>query len=457
MNWKVILILLLICSGLGIYLFKIDWGREPAKKTEERDHLLNCALDQIASARITLFDTTYSIRRKSYEWEFVSPYAGELADSIAVNHLLSSLIKIFALSKLPADSLDMAMVHLKNPVMEIEVQTVAGDSTSLRFGALNPTTDNIYVHRDAEKAVMLISKEIGPMLGLNSFMLRGKGLTVIQPLDITEIRYAGRDIKEFQAARSPGDGVWWMTGGKEKIRADKRKIIRIMRDLYENQVRSFESAGVEESSRTGLDNPQRRLLIKAQNGDSVFVALGNAVDQAAYLRWSYSSLYPNDLVLTDSRLLNHLDTNFELDWMVDLRMADFDETRINRIELSTPLDSIVIVADNDTLWRLVRPKEARCKLPQVERLIAHADTMAASKLLPQGPGRGFEHPQLSLILKDGDKVLFGLLFGDYGGDKQIYVRDLVRQQDFLAPAKEAEDFEYSADDLADIPLSHVVQ
>ena len=457
MNWKVILILLVICSGLGIYLLTVGRSPEPGKKQVEKDHLLHSGLDQIESVRITLFDTTYSIKRKSYEWEFINPYSGELADTIAVNHLLISLTKIFALSKLPADSLDMAMVHLKDPVMEVEVRTVDGDSTSLQFGALNPTTDNIYVHRNAEKEVMLISKDIGPMLGMNSFMLRGKGLTVIQPYDIVEIRYAGREIKEFQAVRSPGDGTWWMTSGKEKIRADRRKIIRILRDLYENQVREFAVADFEEPSRTGLDIPQRKLVIRAQNGDSTVITLGNTVGQVAYLRWSYSSHYPKSLLLTDSRLVDHLDTNFSLDWMVDLQMADFDETRINRIELSSPLDSIVIVADNDTLWRLVRPKEARCKLSQVERIIAHADTVSASKMLPPAPGRGFDHPQLSLVMKDGDQVLFNLIFGDYSGDKQIYVRDQVRQQEYLMPAREAEDFEYSADALADIPVSQVVK
>ena len=58
-------------------------------------------------------------------------------------------------------SLDLAAVKLDKPVLVFTAYTSIRDSTRLEFGTLNPTTDNIYVHRVGEGRVVLANKLLG--------------------------------------------------------------------------------------------------------------------------------------------------------------------------------------------------------------------------------------------------------------------------------------------------------
>jgi len=455
MNWKTILVLLLVCLGLGFYLF-LESRKESGIARPKKDYLLSADMDNVTAMRITFFDTTFVVEKRYTEWVMRQPYEGQLADSLLIHHLLRTLNKIAPLGYVPADSLDLGLAMLEPPVVTFTIYTGRGDSTFLGFGVLNPTTENIYVRRNREDRVLLIGREVGPMLGFNSFMIRGKGLTPLHPLYVREIRYSSPEGKVFKAYRLEHTKEWWAESGKEKVFADKRQIIRLLSDVYANQVREFRALDEAGPSQTGLNRPLRRLWIVGENEDTTAISLGRPLAEREYLRWASSNLYPDNLLLVDSRVLTRLD-DFNLEYVRNLKMTYFQANEVDRIELFSPLDSIVIVADDDTLWRIIKPEEIGCRLPQVEKLLTHVDTMGAFKILPLSAGKGFNRPQFELNLYAGERVLVSLQAGDYAGEKEIYMLDRVRNVVYLTKSAQIERLTYTFNDLADIPVRHIVK
>ncbi|HLA38932.1 MAG TPA: DUF4340 domain-containing protein, partial [Candidatus Glassbacteria bacterium] len=391
MGWKGITILLVLVLALGAYLL-LQKNEEPAVKPAQSnaEYLLNCPLEDASVMRIVFSDTSYLARRQGLDWYMEEAFRGYRADSTILNHLFRVLNKAPVVSRIATDSLDLAMVSLEPPVLQIVVYCAGGDSTRLHFGALNPTTENIYVRRNNEEKVLLTGKVVGPMLGVNGFLLRAKGLFRFNPYDVAKVRYENSGRIVFSATRSGDDDQWWIDSGKQRLLGDKVNFLRLVKDLYNGQVREFVPAAEATLRETTLASPQRKLVLTDEKGDSDVVLLGDVFKQAAYYRWAGSTLFPDEYLLVDSRLREKMDA-FAVDSLKSMRITDFQSGDVNRIEIVSPIDSLVLTADSDTLWRLVYPQQARCKLWQVERILAHLDTLNASAMASPAE-YGDDHP-----------------------------------------------------------------
>ena len=456
MNWKVILLLLAITVGIGTYLYLQD-EPEVARNDGRPDleHILPYSPDEVTRVTVVYFDTTYVIVRDGSEWDMQEPPFKAGADSLVVNHLLRVLCETPFATSIPTDSLDLASVDLSHPILVFTAYNEAGDSTRLEFGTLNPTTESIYIHRRGEGRVILANKLLGPMLTVNRFLLLGKSLTGVDPYNTARAEVFSGGRKVFDTFRNEVPGRWWIDTGRDTLWADQHQLEARLAEFYRGQVREFHSADEVPESETGLRNPVRVLKVTPGNGDPTVVAFGKTKNDMDYLRWASSTLYPDQVVLVDSWLIERLDM-FCADTMACRELADFFPPDVDFISVSSPVDSVVLVADNDTLWRIITPQEAKAKLLTVDNLLQHADTVEARKIIPPGRDRGYETPQVRLVLKHGDDLLADLVFGNYEGE-EVYARDNKRDMDFLVHSYEIAPLNLTFKYMADIPVRHVVE
>ena len=456
MNWKVLVLLLAFTLALGAYLFLQDQPEagEEAGSTE-LEYVLPYAPEDVQKVTIIFQDTTYVVVRDGLEWHLEQPDPGWGADSLVINHLLRTLSQMPYVNSIPVSELDMAAVKLDDPVLVFTAYKSDLDSTRLEFGALNPTTENIYILIAGQGRVALANKLLGPMMTVNGFLVRGKSLTGVQPYRTVgiEVESGGRSV--FRCYRADGRDRWRIDTAGGSVLADKLKLNLRLGELYSDQVREFLPAGSVRRQETGLNRPVRTLRLVAENGDTSVVRLGRTVSDQDYLRWASSSIYPGHLLLIDSWLIERVD-KFVPDSMRTLQIVDFIPSEVTFISLANPLDSLVLTAENDTLWRLIAPRQARAKYQFVEQLLSHADTLKGSKVLPAGGDRGFESPQVRLVLMNGDSLLVDMLVG-YFAETEVYVRDNVRNIDFLASPRKLEPLNATFKDVADIPVRHVVE
>jgi len=457
MNWKIISALLVVCLGLGIYVYletNAD-SSDPVRKTEI-ERIISFEPEQVERLKISFLDSIYQVRRRGKEWVMEQPFAGTLADSAMVNHLLGTLVKVPVIHSLPVDSVNLAQLYLDDPAVLFTLYFAGGDSSSVGFGVLNPTTDNIYARRDHQDRVLMTGKEIGPMLYVGSMLMRSKQLVSISPYRVKQIRLTARQGWESVLERDPATGEWSVRGAKISPRADKRLILDLMSTLYGAQVREFLEADAVNDARSGLNRPVRRLVVLGDQGDSVTVSIGRARRGSEYLLCARSSIYPENLLLVDSSLVGMLDV-LRPERITDLRVNHIDRSGLDRVELVYSRETIVLEADNDTLWRLVQPKVSPCKLWQVERLLTHVDTMQALRILRPGRGRGFDRPQFEMTASRGADKVIRLLVGDYKGGDSLYLRNELSGMDYLVHSKEMEKLSYTFEDFADVPIKQTVE
>jgi hypothetical protein len=457
MNWKIILVMLVVCLGLGTYVYlemAPDSSRIPRRK-QEVEYLMSFDQDRVDRLKIVFLDTLYEVKRRGSQWEMLRPLAGTFADSGVVNHLCRTMTRIPVFRSIPIDSVNLAQLYLEDPAISFTFYFDGGDSSKVGFGLLNPTTQNIYVRKDRLDRVLLIGKEVGPMLYVGFDLLRSKQLISLSPYRVKHIGLGSRQGWESILDRDSETGVWSVRRGKTSARADKRRILNLLFTLYTNPVREFLEQDATDIVRTGLTRPVRRLLVVGEQNDSMTVSIGDPQRGREYLRWASSSIYPENLLLVDFNLVELLD-ELKLESIRDLHITDFDRSGLSRIELAYATETIVLAADNDTLWGIVEPEESPCRLWQVERLLTHCDTMQAHKIIPPGRGQGFDRPQLRISISADSEEVVSLLVGDYKGDS-LYMRDQLRGIDFLAPSHELERLTYSLEDLADVAVQHVVE
>ncbi|MEA1997530.1 MAG: DUF4340 domain-containing protein [Gemmatimonadota bacterium] len=461
MSWKSILVLLLLCAGLGVYLFiefsQVDKGPEKDTKL----YLMPIDPEDVVDMEVVFLDTTYVLHREEFEWVLSEPFVNAPADTFTVNSLLRTLSRIVIRQSIHVDSINLSQIALNKPVLSFKLHMESGDTLGVKFGALNPDTESIYARRGDENMVRLINRMHGPTLAAHGFMLRSKGLTDRRPYDFVSLRYTfSPRLPDVTAACDPGTGDWWIgePGGGDRLLADKRVILDLLWSLYRNKVREFRPDGVVKAGETGLSRPVRTLRLEAENGDATVIRLGSEKSGMDYLRWAESSIYPDDILLVDSSCVLLLD-RLKTENLQNLQMTTFNLDEVNRIEILSPTDTIDIVAESDTLWKIVKPDQAACRTWQIERLLTHADTMQAAGILAPvaREGRGFDHPQLTLRLYNGPRVVERVLVGDYAGDRKIYMRDDLRNMDFLATETELERLNFTYEDLADVLVRHVVR
>jgi uncharacterized protein DUF4340 len=456
MNFKAILVLLLITLGLGSLLyFQRDADEVSSQEKPKFEMILPYSSDDVERVTVVYQDTVYALVRDGLEWEMEAPDKGWGADSMVINHLLRTLCKAPFISSIPFDELDPAAVKLDHPVLIFTAYVSGQDSTRLEFGTLNPTTDNIYILRRDEGRVVLANKLLGAMMTVNGFLVRGKSLTGISPYEAVGIEVESHGRQVFSASRDSVEGFWWIKQGSDNLRADKRKLNLRLGELYRDQVREFYRTGDYSQSETGLNSPQRKMKITAASGETSVITLGKKDAEENYLRWATSSIYPDHLLLIDEWLIERIDL-FIADSLENRELVDFFPSEVDFISVSSPLDSLVITAADDTLWSIVTPQQAKAKYLIVGLLLTHMDTVQAIKVLPEGRGRGFESPQARLVLKQGENMLADLVVGDFVGDN-VYIRDRTRNLDFLVSSREVTPLNVSFRDVADIPVRHVVE
>ncbi len=456
MNWKILLVILLLMTGVGAYLARqmgVFKKEEPQPRQIEK--LLTFDLESLDQAKISFMDTTYQLERHFDEWRIVAPYPGEQADTLTVNNILRVLTKISVIRKIPLDSISLAQVNLDNPVLSFELSFKDGSTQGVSFGALNPTTDNIYVKKTTADSVLMVSKILGSSLAVNGRMIRSKQLINLPVLRVSSLELE-REGRSDRFGVDKQSGRWNVLEGSGTHPVNKLVILTVLERLHMGQVREFHAPDEAVAAVTGLDRPVRRLTVEDLDGKRNEVRLGRPVAGREYLLWASSSIYPNELLLVDSLLLGQLE-RLRPERIPYVRLVHLDIHSVDRMHLQYRAGELELKADSDTLWRILQPREQKARLWQVERILAEVDTMNALTVLPtQTTGRGFEDPQLELSLYKGDSLLGHYLVGDYAG-MDIYFRDILLGTDYTIPPRTLERLSWTFEDLADVPVRHVVQ
>lgn len=456
MNWKILLVILLVMSGAGFYLAReMDLFKKPDEEPVKIEKLISFDIDAVDRTTISFMDTAYVLERNFDEWRILEPYSGENADTLTVNNMLRTLTRINVIRKIPLDSINLAQVNLDKPVLSLEMHFKDGSSRGVNFGALNPTTENIYVHITGADTVIMIGRTLGASLAVNGRMIRSKQLINLPVLRVASFELE-RNGQTDRFAVDRQTGQWWVESPGPRRLVNKLVILTVLERFHQGEVREFYPPDHAGSAVTGLDKPVRRLIVEDLDGGRNEIRLGKSDQEREYLMWASSTVYPSEIVLVDSALVGQLD-RLRPESIPYTRLSRLNIFSIDRMHFKYRDAELELKADSDTLWRLTLPQEHKARLWQVEKILAHVDTMNAVTLLPQkAPEHSFDDPQIDLTLYSGDSLIGHYQIGDYAGS-DIYFRDVLNTADYTVAQRTLELLSWKYDDLADVQVRHVVR
>lgn len=459
MNIKVMVILMILVALLaGVLIVRrgADSKHSVAQRAE-KNHLLNYEPADVQKLEIDFIDTLYVLENHDGKWVVTQPLDNVLADTGYVGNIARILTQLVVLDSIPLDSINLLQVGLDNPIATFSVFLTDGEKQSVSFGAFNPSTDYIYALRQGSETVSLLDTKSGPPLLTTRFMVQGRGLITIEPLNVVSVELDKQGKKAVAAGLHNDSGRWYFDYPEVVLPVNKAYVLDILREFYSPQVRKLiDQAGISDRA-SGLDKPSFQFSATGLDGQTQTIEFGAPVKEMDFLIWARSSLYPGKLAQVDTRLIDRLD-KFIPQVLESRGISFLDREGLKSIELRYPHEKIVLETRDDTHWTLSEPIKAPAKLWQVEKLLTHVDTIDASRLLDKAPdkSRGFDQPQLELTINSTRGTECRLLIGNYKSDS-VYVRDVLRGLDFLAVAGHVKNLTYSVDDLKDVPLRHVVQ
>jgi Domain of unknown function (DUF4340) len=254
MRFKGTLLLLLICAGLGafVYYYEIRGGEQREKAKQEEKQLWKLESNNIQQIDLIVPDQQVTaVRTGEKEWKLTAPRALE-ADSDELNRLASSAADMSRESVIEPNASDLSKFGLNPAEVTLHFKMKDGTERKIRFGQNNPTGSSTYAVLDGKNEVFLVPAYVASTFKKKLIDLRNRSILKFeqfetQTVDLQTQKGAVRLVKE-------GDR-WWIQG-KERWAADSSAVSGLLSALATTQVKDFlEEKAADSYGSLGFDKP----------------------------------------------------------------------------------------------------------------------------------------------------------------------------------------------------------
>jgi hypothetical protein len=455
-RFKGTLILLIICLGLGAYLYfyEIKGGeqREKAKQAESQVWKLDSsAVRQMevsaAGQHITL------VRNSDKDWAITEPRPLQ-ADSDEANRLAGAASDIRRESVLEEKAADLARFGLDPPKSSLKVTTKDGKNYEINFGNTNPTGGLNYAMVRGRNQLLLVNSSVAGAFDKKLDDLRNHTILSFDRAEVQNISI--KSSKGDISLEKDGNDQWWLTG-KDRVAADSPAVRGILNSLSMGRIKEFYNEPADAHSKPPLDHPNAELsLVIGKNRAMKHLIIGAekpAPAEAKAQKPASEKLYlakdesRSDLFYVDKELVDKLTLSRS-----DLRekaLAVFQRWDIDSINLTNEKGSFKLTKSNGE-WFIGDAK----KKVKYEAVNAIFDSLEKKTVeLIENPDAlskyGLYKPVIHVVLMQGSNVvadcslgkpttkgLFALVKGDPAvkiADPETWDKVNVGEPDLVEP------------------------
>jgi len=253
MRFKGTLILLILCAGMGafLYFYEVKGGDERAKVEESENVVWKVPGDDVQQVDlITPVQHITAVRTADKQWKITAPKALD-ADSGEMDRLVSSASDISRESIIDENAANLAQFGLNPAQTTVVLKTKDGKVREIRFGANNPTGSSTYAALQGKNQVFLVSSYVAGNFNKKLDDLRNRSI-----LSFDQSGTQSLDLKSAKGivTLSKENDRWWMEG-KEKWAADSAAVGTILGDLSTGRIKEFFDENPDDYSDLGLAKP----------------------------------------------------------------------------------------------------------------------------------------------------------------------------------------------------------
>ncbi len=447
-------IILLVIAVIGIsYIFLYEKKQLPQEEWERLQKKVIPDFKSSMIKKIELNNESGKILLEKTEddyWHIVEPLKLR-ADNSEINSILSEFefmnkvgsfkdegdkpfdLKDYGLD-VPKTSLIM---YTGIPAKRDKIQvTGPKDKYTVFIGQKLAAGDNVYLKLDTSDEVVVVPGSIGDKVSKNILDLRSKWVFSFdkEAVDNLQIKTSESNIVCNKK------GSFWRVVEPVSDLADLEKIKDIIGKLKNLQIEStdFITEDSSDLAKYGLDNPRYVVTIN-EKGATQSVSFGHSLDNKVYAKRmdEPTIFFLKDIILADlSRKPNDLR---------DKKVVRFDSIGtygINKLEIKTASDVIVIEKSLDLDWVITKPVNLYADQDTVKNFIEKIKTLEIEDFISDQPADlspyGLKDPVFEIsVTKEEDKELAKFYVGKRlpEGDK-CYVKRVGEEPVYTVPTAE---------------------
>lgn len=257
MRFKGTLVLLLVCLGLGayVYFYEIKGGEQRTKEKEAENQVWK--FDGQSIHQIAMVSPAHSIeatRQNGKNWILNSSGSPRSFDGDAdeLDRLANSASNIRRENIVEPNAANLAKFGLDPAQLMLRVKTKEGKEHAISFGDNNPTGNSAYAVLAGKKEVFLVASSV-----VSAFDKKLDDLRNHQILGFDQPEVQSLNLKspkgDVQLTKDSNDR-WWIAG-KETIAADSPGVRGILNAISMGRIKEFLNDPPEEYGSLGLDKP----------------------------------------------------------------------------------------------------------------------------------------------------------------------------------------------------------
>jgi hypothetical protein len=431
---------LLVLVGLGLYIWKYEWGKEI--EDEPKETILVVDEEKVTGISIESQEESIRLVKEQDAWRMAEPFAAP-ADSSAVDSILTRVGELEAEEVVVETADDLAQYGLDPPSRTVSI-TVEGEDQPrvVEFGDKTPTGAAVYARDPASPRVYTVASWVESSFDKEPFDLRDRDVLHVDRDDVRMLEVSGPE-GDYALART--DAGEWAFTEPLATRAGRWSVDGLLGTLENLRMEAVAVEEAESLESYGLAHPVRSVHLVLSDGTTRTLEIGTPTggdDGKYHAREKASSL----VAVIPGAIVTELEKGMgELRAKKLLEVATYDTEGFDVVSDGvTETYAKSTVEDEDgldqTRWKRTAPEEAELETTTVEDALFKLSGVEVEEFIDQPSSLadyGLDDPALRIairakteswaeIAREGEDV-----YGRRSGDDAILRLDPAKANELI--------------------------
>ena len=364
----------------------------------------------------------FLLKEKDGVWNLTKPVRAK-ADSKVVSGIIESLGEVNITKSFDVSPSQFSSYGLFPPKAEVNLSE-GKKKISFSLGEETPLKNSVYIKRGKENRILITDRVIVSLLLKSVFEFRDKTLIKFDRREINKIELIYPD-KSFDLSKY---GNEWQLQRPMKAKAESEEVNKIFDLLIELRVQKFEDEDIQDNKRYGFNNPQLKLLLGFNNGESETLFLGKRSEEGIFAKLGSK----NEVYVVSADILEKLPKKlFDLR---NKRLAPFNNNEIESVKLISKEKTIELEKGANDRWSIIKPVKIQGDTIEIGNLIYQIVNLRFNEIIDNislpPSSIGIDPPEREIILRgQGGMNLARIKIGKIDNNKYLSyaINDLDNQ------------------------------
>jgi hypothetical protein len=414
------LIVLAAVIALGIFVYFKVYKVEQARKAQEsmESRLVQFDIDNIKKFTLVRPDSSVTFERGVGRlWSITAPIKSE-ASGKQIFGLFESLNQSNIQYHVDDKPKDLRPYGLDRPAFFMAMEYDQGKPDTLFLGIDTPDKTMTYVKFASGKKVLAVNNTLTDLMKKPVRFYRSRTVLNVLPEDIRGIEIT-RGNDQSNRIQLDFNGVAWIMQYPWELPADLKSTEELLKKIGESNKMTLvqEHAASADLAKYGIDKPTTVLTIQLNyNMPSKMLVVGSRLTEKGRTHLWYAKQFDNDLVFTIENslvtLLNYPPVNY-----IDKQPLKFDRNVVDKIELTTDKQIVVLAKDAEGKWSAVSPVDKNIQDDTINNLFSISRFIFVNDIFSVKPAQsdmaksGIDKPKFALEFYSGQQSLGRILYG----------------------------------------------